>query len=300
MNLKHLLIAAGVLLGAGQAHAEGFTDDWIGVRDGMFVANPGAAPRSARSVNKVVFEYGHFNTWEYGSNFIHGDVLLSDGNEPSNNSGAGSTEFYGIYRGQLSPDKIFGINTKIGPFSAINFEFGLDLEAENTTFAPAKKLLVIGPNFHIDLPDYGFVSIGIHASKEWNNNGIASCTGACQSTGIPNFSHGGAVSFDVTPEFEVVWLYHMSWTGLPLDFSGFMNIVLPKGRNGFGQRTATEVLAVPRLSLDLGKMMGKTPHKFDLYAQVEFWENKFGNDHTLRGNTGMEEVSPQIGIAYHF
>jgi hypothetical protein len=83
----------------------------------------------------------HFDVWDYGSNFFNLDVLFSNANEPANSAG-GSTEFYTIYCGQLIPDKIFGINTKIGPFSAIYFEIGGDAEGENTQFAPNKKLLV--------------------------------------------------------------------------------------------------------------------------------------------------------------
>ena len=42
----------------------------------------------------------------------------------------------------------------------INFEFGGDAEAENTTFAPAKKRLVAGPIVHFALPPAGFLDIG--------------------------------------------------------------------------------------------------------------------------------------------
>ena len=55
---------------------------------------------------------------------------------------------------------------------------------------------------------------------------------------------GGPVSFTATPEFEFVWLYSLkSLIGMPLDFKGFMNIVLPKGKTGFGGDTYTEILA---------------------------------------------------------
>jgi nucleoside-specific outer membrane channel protein Tsx len=289
--MKRLLTAAAILLAAtGHVWADGFSDTWMGVRDGPTISNPGEE-KGGRNVNKVIVNLGHFDIWDYGSNFFSVDVLFSNANEPAQNSAGGSTEFYAVYRAQFSPDKIFGVNTKIGPFSAINFEIGGDAEAENTAFAPDKKLLVAGPNFHIDLPDYGFVTIGVHISKEWNNNGFSDCPSAC-------FVHGGPVSFDPAAEFEFVWLYHMSWTGLPLDFAGFMNVVLPKGKDGFGAQTKTEVLARPKLSLDVGKMILGKPHKPDLYFAVEFWENKFGNDHTKV--PGSEEVSPEIGIEYHF
>jgi hypothetical protein len=81
---------------------------------------------------------GHFDAGDHGSNFFSVDALFSDANEPANNSSGGSTEFYAVYRGQSSPEKFLGINTKIGPFQAINFEFGGDVEGENSAFVRKK------------------------------------------------------------------------------------------------------------------------------------------------------------------
>jgi nucleoside-specific outer membrane channel protein Tsx len=281
MKLRHLLfVAATLVVSATHAWAQGnFSDTSMGVRDGPWVSNPGGG-KGSRDVNKIIVNVGHFDVWDYGTNFFNVDVLFSNANEPANNSPGGSTEFYAVYRGQLSPDKILGINTKFGPISAINFEFGGDAEGENTQFAPDKKLLVAGPNFNFALPA-GFLNIGVHVSKEWNNNGIV----------------GKAVNFSPAPEFEFVWLYALKFTGLPLDFRGFMNIVLPKGKDGFGGNTYTEILARPQLQLDIGTMLLNKPHKPDLYLAVEFWQHKFGNSSQLSGSS---EVTPEIGVEYHF
>jgi nucleoside-specific outer membrane channel protein Tsx len=286
MKLRHVLLAIAMALLAvtNQSWAQGnFNDTSMGVRDGPWISNPGGGPgggKGSRDVNKIIVNLGYFGVWDYGSNFANVDVLFSNANEPANNSPGGSTEFYAVYRGQLSPDKIFGLNTKFGPIQAINFEFGGDAESENTYFAPDKKLLIAGPNFHFDL-NPGFLTFGVHVSKEWNNNGIA----------------GRAVSFAATPEFEFVWLYPLTFTNLPLDFRGFMNIVMPKGQDGFGGNTYTEILARPQLQLDIGKMLFNKPHKPDLYFAVEFWQHKFGNPTQLPGS---EEVSPVIGLEVHF
>jgi hypothetical protein len=293
-----MVAAAALGLVAGQARAQNFSDTSIGLRDAMFVANPGGnfedvVGKGTRDVNKVIVNLAHFDVWDYGTNFFNVDVLFSNPNEAAANSSGGSTEFYAVYRAQLSPDKIFGINTKFGPFTAINFEIGGDAESENNNFGPDKKLLVAGPNFNIGLPA-GFLNIGIHVSKEWNHNGIA---GELIDQGVPGPFHS-SVSFHATPEFEFVWLYNLKGlVGLPLTFSGFMNIVLPKGNTGFGGPTFTEVLAVPRLSLDIGTLMFGKAHKPDLYFQVELWEHKFGNSDQL---AGTEEVAPTLGIEMHF
>lgn len=288
--MKRILIAAAAALGlfAGHARAQGFSDTSMGIRDALTVANPGEE-KGGRDVNKVIVNLAHFDVWDYGTNFFNVDILFSNPNEAAINSSGGSTEFYAVYRAQLSPDKIFGINTKVGPFTAINFEIGGDAEAENTAFAPNKKLFVAGPNFNIGLPA-GFLNIGVHISKEWNHNGF--CADACSKP-------GGPVSFSPTPEFEFVWLYSLKGLiGLPVDFKGFVNIVLPKGKDGFGAQTVTEVLAVPRVSLDIGSMLYNKPHKPDLYFQVELWDNKFGNDHTKV--SGTQEVAPTLGVEVHF
>ena len=287
MKIKRLLFAAVLALAAGRAQAQNFTDTSMGVRWGAFYANPGGGEGS-RNVNKTIVNLGLFNVWDYGSNFASGDVLFSNANEPAYNSSGGSTEFYGVYRGQLSPDKIFGINTGFGPIQAVNFEFGGDAETENTQFAPDKKLLIVGPNFHINMPA-GFLTVGVHASKEWSNNGI--CHDAC-TTGS-----GGPTSFNVAPEFELVWLYPLDFTGLPLDFRGFANFVGPKGQTAFGTNTYWEILSRPQLNLDIGKMWFNKPHVPDVYLAVELWQHKFGNSSQLSGSS---QIAPTIGMQVHF
>jgi nucleoside-specific outer membrane channel protein Tsx len=128
-------------------------------------------------------------------------------------------------------------------------------------------------------------------SKEWNNNGFSDCPNAC-------FVHGGPVSFDPAAEFELVWLYPLAFTGLPMDFQGFANFVLPKGKDGFGVQTSTEILTRPQLQLDIGNMLYNKLHKPDAYLAVEIWQNKFGNDHTKV--SGSQQVAPTIGVEYHF
>ncbi len=291
MKLRHFLFAAALAVTATHAWAQGFSDTWMGLRDGLTESNPGGNPgdeKGSRNVNKVIVNLGHFDVWNYGSNFFSADILMSNPNEAAYNSSGGSTELYAVYRGQLSPDKIFGLNTKFGPVTAINLEFGGDLETENTQFAPNKKLLIVGPNIHFDL-GAGFLNLGIHFSKEWNHNGF--CADACT---VP----GGAVSFSPAANFEFVWLYSLkALTGLPLDFRGFMDITTPKGLTGFGTPTYTEVLTRPELALDVGTLLFHKPHVPNVFVAVELWQHKFGNSSSLAGS---QEVAPEIGIEVHF
>ncbi len=186
MQLRHLLLAAALVLTTTTAWAQGFSDTSMGVRDGPWISNPGGE-KGSRDVNKIIVNVAHFDVWNYGSNFFNVDILFSNANEPANNSAGGSTEFYAVYRGQFSPDKIFGLNTAFGPISAVNFEIGGDAESENTQFAPEKRLLIVGPNFHVAVPA-GFLDIGVHFSKEWNNNGFSNCPTRASFTAVRSAS----------------------------------------------------------------------------------------------------------------
>ena len=69
----------------------------------------------------------------------------------------------------------------------------------------------------------GFWNIGVAAYKETNHNGIV----------------GKSVSFKVAPALTSVW-------AIPAGagtFGGFVSVVGPKGKDGFGSETKTETLA---------------------------------------------------------
>jgi hypothetical protein len=76
-----------------------------------------------------------------------------------------------------------------------------------------------------------------------------------------------------------------------------MNVVMPKGTDGFGDHTYTEILARPQLSLDVGTLIFNKPHKPDVYLAVECWQHKFGNGNEV---SGSEEITPEFGIEVHF
>ena len=102
-----------------------------------------------------------------------------------------------------------------------------------------------------------------------------------QRTGMPAF-------------YVLLPIVCMPW---PMDFRGFMNIVGPKGKDGFGGNTYWEILARPQLQLDVGKMLFNKPHVPDVYLAVEFWQHKFGNPTQLNGS---EQIAPMIGMEVHF
>jgi hypothetical protein len=297
MNVRRFLAGAAfgvaTFLAAGQAWPFDFSDTSISLTYGASYMEPGVVkssdPNNGTPISKFIGTVTHFDTYKYGTNFINIDTLQSTDRDFAANSTRGATEVYAIYRGNLSGNAIF--NTKVfsfGPVADVRLEFGGDWNTKNTQFAPAKKLLIIGPNFAMDLPK-GFLNLGFHFSKEWNNCGL----------GYP-ICNPSAVSFHPAFEFEAVFLYPLSdylW-GLPIRFDGFFNLVTPKGIDGTGQQTKTEILTQPRLVLDLGALTFKKPNTLDAYVGYQFWLNKFGNP--ANEVPGSEASLVFVGTTFHF
>ena len=238
--------------------------------------NPSGIP-----ITKNIISFTHVDAWKYGANFANLDYLKSDHNDPQEKSSSGADEFYFVYRGQLAPDAIFG--TKLfpyGPIRDITFEAGFDHNTKNTAFGSYKWLVVAGPNIHFDVP--GFLNVGLHYAQELNHNGIV----------------GKYITFDPTFEIEAVYMFPLPFTHLPLRIEGFTNLVTPKGRDLFGQKTATEILSQTRLTLDVGEILLHKKQFLDLSVGFQYWFNKFGNDHTK--TKGSIENAPFIATTVHF
>jgi nucleoside-specific outer membrane channel protein Tsx len=280
-----LLAGCALLLAAPEARAFEFSDTAVSLTYGPAYTEPGVVesndPNKGTKIGKFIVSLTHFDTYKYGTNFINIDLLQSNGRDPANNGTTGATEVYGIYRGNLSGNAVFDTKAfTFGPVRDVRFEFGGDFNTKNTEFAPEKKLLVLGPNISFDVP--GFLNVGLHFSKEWNYNGIV----------------GTGVSFSPAFEMEIVWLQPLTFTGLPLRFDGFFNVVTPKGKDGFGAQTVTEVLTQPRIVLDIGSLMFDKPNTLEFYVGYQYWLNKFGNNHN--DVPGSLASTVFLGTAFHF
>jgi hypothetical protein len=264
------------------------SDTSVGVHWDPRATDPGVSVTA-----KTVLEITHFDAWALGTNFVNLDWLYSDRRDPAQCDAffaqpscagtQGAMEFYGVYRGTfsfnaLSHSKAF----TFGPVKDLSFSFGGDWNTENNAFAPEKKDVVAGLKVNFDVP--GFLGIAVHAYKEWNHN-------ALPGTIISN------VEFNTVPEIEVTYMQPLNFTGLPLKFTGFTNVVTPKGRDGFGNQTVTEVLSDNRLVLDLGKVVANRANLWDAYVGYRYWRNKFGNDDTILPFAKEETV--YVGVAWH-
>ncbi len=292
------LLACSVF-SATRANAAGiqWQDFYLSYRYVPNNVQPGYA--GSTPANEVNLSYA--NGWTYGSNFFSLDFeqfSLGDPSvtnpyfSPQPQSNLGSSEFYGVFRTTLSGNKIFGANKfSFGPIADVGLQLGVDYDTQNDQFGSYKRLLVAGPEFDIAMPK-GFWTISPQISHEWNTNGFA----------VPE---GPRTSFSPTYEIETSWLYPFSLGPVPLQFTGFANLIGPKGA-GYSEPAPyagdfyhkTEILFHPKLLVDVGSLVGYTPGKLMAGVGYEFWMNKFGSVKPYVEGTQESTVFFEVG--YHF
>jgi hypothetical protein len=285
-----------------------FADTQVSYRYQFPAAEPGVqvvrpdGRAENRDIPKHILNISHADAYEYGTNFFSIDILKSGSQDPAGTTNTpggvpffqdyGATEAYGLYRGTLSLNAITGTKAFAIPglIKDVSLAYGFDASSKNTAFGPKKRDVVGGLTFSVDVPA-GFLNATVHAYKEWNRNGF-------------NLQPGRDVSFDVVPEFEIVYSFPLAFTNLPLSVAGFNNIVLPKGRGvpnalaAFNPKTGLEFLSRTNLVLDVGKLVWDSPNRFDAFIGFQYWLNKFGNVETPTFK-GTEEKSFLAGVAFH-
>ncbi len=234
---------------------------------------------------KNVFSFTHFDVWAMGTNFFTVDLLKSPGADPSSPCGlpnqpttgcAGATEIYGLFRSTLGLNQLLGTKAfSFGPVSNVSLEVGADFNSENTSLAPAKKSLVAGLQFSMDLPYKGFFNISPLYFKEWNHNAFAQI-----------FDHvpGGSTEFDGTWAVETVYAMPLGFLppAVPLTFSGRAAFYGPKGTgsavlpSNIKNKTVTTFNSEQRLTLDVGKMVTGRADVVSTFVAYRYWTNKFG------------------------
>jgi len=300
--LKHRL--PGIMLGAlmtaavavPQAHAQfTYSDTSVGYRWGQDFKEPGVA--NGHDITKNIFSVTHSDGYKYGENFINIDILLSDNHDPAagpasgpiarggsgtGNSTDGATEYFGVYRHDLSMNAITGSEMfKWGIIRDFRIEAGTNLSTKNTAFAPSVRAALFGPSIAFDVPN-GFFNIAFDLYKEWNNNGIV----------------GTGVNFDPTVRIEGAWGVPFHVFGQRIKWEGFFDVTPPKGKDGFGAQTVTEFLLHTKFKYDVGKLVSGKEHVVEAGPGLEYWLNKFGND--ANKVPGSEAVSPFLFVSFYF
>lgn len=252
-------ISTVILTTATSLHAADWSDNSISYWYGTHFAEPGIDGPIA----KHIIEFTHADGYKYGSNFFDVQVLFSDKDDPADNGDDGATEVYAIYRHQLSLSKIAGQDFKWGPVRDWSLSGGIDWNTKNTAFAPAKRMLVIGPTINFDVT--GFWDFSVMYRAERNHNDLP-------------FAQEHDIRFNDTYYLETAWEIPFQLASAPLKFKGFANFVPPKGKDGFGNETVSETLVHASLLVDVGVLTSGKKDTFFAGVGYEYWKNKFGNN----------------------
>jgi hypothetical protein len=276
------LVALAAACASAPACAFTWSDTSLGWSYGPDYHEPSLtdAQGNAKDVGKNTVTFTHADGYTYGTNFFNVDMLLSNSADPASNSNMGATEFYAIYRHNLSMNAVTHSQAFTwGPLKDLTLDTGFILGSKNNAFASSKRAIVIGPNFELDVP--GRWDVALLYYKENNNNGIV----------------GQRVTFNSTWSIESSWGVPFHVGPLAASFEGFLDVVGPKGKDGFGNDTKTELLFRPKVMFDVGALFG---HKnaFQVGAGWEYWVNKYGTNH--RTTPGALQSTPFVTADIHF
>jgi hypothetical protein len=277
---------AGVASAPGRALAWGieFQDTYLSVRGLWQDKQPGYS----ENTQEIAGNISYANGWTYGSNFVSLD--LEDFSKPdyansvTGNATSDSFELYAVFRSVLSGNKISHSNAfSFGPIRDIGLTVGGDIDTQNDQFASYKRFVILGPQFAFNLPK-GFLNVTVGLSHEWNTDAY-----------LPN---GNSTNYNATYDIETAWAYPFNVGPIPLNFTGFANVIGPKGKGATGDSYhRIEILLHPKLLVDVGSLIGYAPRKIEAGIGYEYWHNKFGNVPPL---PGTEQNAVFFEAGYHF
>ncbi len=269
--MKNLTFAALglVALAAVPASAADWSDTSLGYRTGTAFQEPANPDK----IKKDIFNLTHASGYSLGSNFFSVDMLTSDEKDPSNNFGAspynkkqGAHEVYVTYKHSLNLGKVFGTKIDFGPVRGMDFTFGFDYAAKNTTFAPAVYKLMAGPSFSFKVP--GFLNVALLYYKEKNHNAFGG-----SKTPIGG---GTDVTFDGTYQVAAAWGIPVALGKVNTSVKGFATFTGAKGKDGSAVETKLETLFRGYWMFDVSPLLGTKKGTWQIGPGFEYWDNKFG------------------------
>lgn len=271
---SHSKLAAllAALASVTSASAADWSDNAIGYRYAPSQSEPGVSDKVAKNI----VSFTHVSGDKLGTNFFTIDLLKSNSADPANGGAGGAQEWYGFYKRSFSLNAMTGNKTGYGFAKDINLTARFDAGTKNTAFAPAPRKLRVGVSAAMPV-SAGFWDVGVEAYKESNHNGIA----------------GTSVSFRTAPALTSAWSIPVGGIGT---FGGFLDVIGPKGNDGFGAATKTETLLRATLMFDVGGSKSGLKAGFG----VEHWNNKFGCDNaTSFVKNSCRSTTPLLLAEYH-
>lgn len=263
--MKNSHVLALLLCAAGAAHAADWSDNAVGYRYAPSQSEPGVSDK----VSKNIYSFTHVSGDKLGMNLFTIDLLRSNGADPANGGVGGAQEFYGFYK------RTFSLAALADGPKGWNLSVRFDAGTKNTEFAPAPRKFRPGVSYDVPIAN-GFWSVGVDAYKESNHNGIAK----------------KEVNFDTT------WALTSAWA-IPAGngtFKGFLDVVGPKGKDGFSDETKTETLLQANYLYNVDGPKGQ----LKAGVGVEYWRNKFGcNNSTAGVANSCKATSPLLLVEYH-
>lgn len=280
--IKH---ACGFAVLMAAAQQSTYAADWSDTDIGWRYGTQFAEPYESNNITKNILNLTHVSGYKYGINFFNVDMLFANQQDPSAiGSMEGSQEVYIVYRNLLDLAKITGSTFKIGPVRDMGVTMGFDTNAKtDCCYNSKKRMVVAGPTLMMDVP--GFLNISV--LNLWESNAPSGWDFATNSTySISRYY------YKTHPELDIVWGIPIG--SLPLEFNGYADLIASKGKDEFGNQTATETHIDMELMYDV--MGGKT---FKVGFEYEYWKNKFGNNTAIAG-PGAFAKTPMIRAEYHF
>jgi hypothetical protein len=277
MRKTSAALAALVLAAAAPAAALDWSDNSFRVQYGATyhetaTFKPGTT--TPAEIVKTTLNFTHVSGDKLGGTFVSVDMYLSDKNDPAaNQPNQGATEVFAVLRRGFSMNSMTQSNSfSFTGVRDVNVGLGLDIGTKNNAFASHIVRPFLGAQLAFNVP--GFLNVGVYATKEWNNNGFSHAQGTIAS--------GGGVEFNATGAVLAAWGIPLG--KLPLQFAGFANVILPKGKDGFGNQTTTELIAQPKIMWDVAKTFTEKKNGYEVGVGYQFWMNKYGNNNDLTVN----------------
>ncbi len=284
MKLTSLSFATALLCLAPTIHAADWSDTSLSWRTGSQFREP----FNPNDIGKQIVALTHVSGYQYGSNFVNVDLLMSDSKDPASlGSHAGAHEAYMVYRHMLDIGKLSGADMKFGPVRGVGATFGFDWNAKNDVgYNSRKRMLVAGPTLMWDVP--GFFNTSLLLMHESN----------APSGAFPPIANvQGRYTYKLHPMLSSSW-------GIPIgalwSFEGYANFIASKGRSEVGAQTGAETNIDMQMMFDLGAALGGAKKKWRAGLEYQYWNNKFGNTSGTTGGKGQRAQTPMVRLQYHF